>query len=69
MSDNQVSPIPKVMIAIAILLTAIVITLAVTLTTDGFANYKNLLAILAIMLGVLLSSTFLLIALKSKILS
>jgi len=69
MSDNQVSPIPKVMIFIAILLTVIVVTLAITLTTDGFGNYKILLAILAIMLGVLLSSTFLLIAFKSKSLS
>ena len=63
------SPIPKVMIFIAILLTVIVVTLAITLTTDGFGNYKILLAILAIMLGVLLSSTFLLIAFKSKSLS
>ena len=69
MSDNQSSPIPKAMIVIATVLIAIVVSLAITLTTEGFGNYKILLAILAIMLGVLLSSAFLLIAFKSKSLS
>ena len=65
--DNQnTNPIPKKLIFVSLLLIAVVVTLALNLTTEGFANPKILIALGAIVLGISCSAGMLIFAFKSK---
>ena len=69
MGNQKATPIPKILIGFSLILIAVVVTLALNLTTEGFANSKILIALGVIVLGVSCSAGMLLIAIKSKSLS
>ena len=69
MGNQKATPIPKILIGVSLILIAVVVTLALNLTTEGFANTKILIALGVIVLGVSCSAGMLLIAIKSKNLS